>query len=306
MRLAIVINRHSGRKPAPWGEDHFRPALGPLGVDVSVHTTRGRGDAARIARELASSVDVIAVVGGDGTVHEVVNGMMPHPVPIAVIPSGAGNDLASVVDCARTPSDLAALLENGWAAELDVLDFGDRYCVNSAGLGFEGLVNRLSHDRAWMGGRLRYAIALIDALRSVDCPRFTIVTSRGDVITGEKLLISIGNGRRTGGAFYLTPDAFPDDGLIDVCVIEPMSRARILRLVPGALNGTHTRHREVRMLRVDSLSVEASAPYPMHIDGEYIDATPEPRRIAVVPAALKVMCRPSSRNRLIRGLKRVL
>ena len=306
MNLAVIINPFAGRRPSRWRADTLRSALGPLGIEVSVHVTGARGDAQRLAKELVPRADVLAVIGGDGTVHEVANGVMPHPIPIAVIPSGSGNDLASLVDCPKTPRDLAGVLERGWAAEFDVLDFGDRFCVNSAGLGFEGLVNRLSHGLARPAGRLRYAVALIKALGSMCCPDFTIVTSRGDEISGEQLLVSIGNGRRSGGAFHLTPQAFPDDGLIDVCIIEPMSRAKMLRIMPGAFDGSHTRRPEVRMLRVESLTVEAASAYPMHIDGEYVDAAPDRREISVRPGALQVMCNPSTRNKLVKGLRRVL
>ncbi len=248
---------------------------------------------------------MICVVGGDGTVHEVVNGIMPRRIPIAVLPTGSGNDLASLVDCPKTPHELARAVEDGWAAELDLIDFGDRYCVNSAGLGFEGLVNRFSHGFARVGGRARYALALAKALKTVRCPNFNIVTSRGDEIKGQKLLVSIGNGHRTGGAFYLTPRAFPDDGLIDVCIVEPMSRVKLMWILPRALNGSHARRREVRMLRVESLTVEAAEPYPMHVDGEYVESGPERREIAIRPAALQVLCRRSSRNKLVSELRRV-
>lgn len=274
-------------------------------MEASVHTTEGPGDASRLARDLASEADIICAVGGDGTVHEVVNGILPRRIPLAVIPSGSGNDLASLVDCPRTPEDLVRIVEDGWGAELDVIDFGDRYCVNSAGLGFEGSVNRLSHGMARIGGRVRYAVALARALRTVTFPDFTIVTSRGDEIRGKKLLVSIGNGHRTGGAFYLTPRAYPDDGLLDLCVVAPMSRARMLRILPRALNGSHVGRREVEMFRAESLSIEAVEAFPMHIDGEYVLAQPERREVAVRPAALTVLCRRSERNKLVRDLIRM-
>ena len=306
MNLGVIINPFAGRRPSRWRADALRSALSPLGIEVTVRVTAARGDAQRFATELAPRADALAVIGGDGTVHEAVNGIMSRPIPIAVIPSGSGNDLASLVDCPRTPRDLGAVLERGWAAELDVLDFGDRFCVNSAGLGFEGLVNRLSHRLARSAGHLRYAAALIQAMASVKCPHFTIVTSAGDEISGEKLLVSIGNGRRTGGAFYITPDAFPDDGLIDICVIDPMSRARMLWIMPRVFDGSHIRHPEVHMLRAESLTVEARGAYPMHIDGEFFEAAPNLRRITVRPRALKVMCNPSTHNKLAMGLKKVL
>ena len=306
LELAVIVNPRAGRRTTVWKEPALRAALEPLGIGVSVHVTRARGDARRLANDLAGRAGVIGVIGGDGTVHEVVNGILPRPVPIVLIPSGAGNDLSSLIACPRNLRELAAVIENGWGAELDVLNFGDRFCVNSAGLGFEGLVNRMSHDVARIGGRTRYAIAFLKALGSLRHPYFEIATSRGDEFSGEKLLVSIGNGRRTGGAFYLTPHAFPDDGLIDVCIIEPMGRARMLRILPRVLNGSHLTRKEVRVLRVESLVVEAKAAYPMHIDGEYVEGGPQRREITVVPGALRILCGRSRTNILSKELKKIL
>jgi len=304
--LVLIVNPRAGRRTAVWNESELRVLFEPLGLGVSVHMTRAPGDARRIARDLADRAGVIGVAGGDGTVHEVVNGVLPLRTPIVVVPSGSGNDFASLVTCPRTPRELAEVVSRGRGAELDVLSFGDRYFVNSAGLGFEGLVNRLSHGDSRLGGRTRYALALFRALRSRARFRFRITTSRGDDISGEMLLVSIGNGRRTGGAFYLTPGAFPDDGLIDVCVVSSMSRAKMLRILPRALNGTHIARPEVRMLRVESLAVEADSSYPMHIDGEYLDAPPGRSEIKIFPGALRVLCGDSAAKSLSKGLKKIL
>lgn len=304
--LALIVNPRAGRRPAIWKESELRALFEPLGLAVTVHETRGPGDARRIAREVAGRARVIGVAGGDGTVHEVVNGMLPLRTPIVVVPSGSGNDFASLLGGPKSPRELAEMVGTGRGAELDVLSIGDRFCVNSAGLGFEGLVNRLSHGDSRLGGRTRYAIALLRAFRLRARFRFRITTPRGDDISGEMLLVSIGNGRRTGGAFYLTPGAFPDDGLIDVCLVESMSRAKMLRILPRSLRGTHVTRPEVRMLRVESLTVEADTGYPMHIDGEYVDAPSGRSEITLLPGALRILCGESAANSLSKGLKQIL
>jgi diacylglycerol kinase (ATP) len=304
--FALIVNPRAGRRTAAWDESALRDLLEPLGLAVSVRATRGPGDARRIAREIAGRVRVIGVAGGDGTVHEVVNGLLPQRTPIVVIPSGSGNDFASLFGGPTSLRELAEIVGAGRGAELDVLSIADRFCVNSAGLGFEGLVNRMSHGDSRLGGRTRYAIALVRALRSRARFRFRITTPRGDDISGEMLLVSIGNGRRTGGAFYLTPGAFPDDGLIDVCVVESMSRSKMLRILPLSLHGAHVTRPEVRMLRAESLTVEADAGYPMHIDGEYIDAPPGLSEIKLLPGALRILCGDSAAGSLSKGLKRIL
>jgi YegS/Rv2252/BmrU family lipid kinase len=306
LKLAVITNpKAAGARTGP-GADAIRSALAPLGIDVSIHSTSSRGHATRLAAALSPDIDVLCVMGGDGTIHEVVNGMMPHPVPMVVIPSGAGNDLSSLIAFPKTPSELAAVLEDGFGTAIDLIDFGDRFCVNSAGLGFEGLVNRYSQAVTRVRGHLRYMIALCKALRSYACPYFKIITSDGTEITGERLLVSVGNGHRTGGTFYLTPDAYPDDGLIDVCIVNSMGRVKMIRLLPKSFSGRHTASSDVRMLRTESLSIESDVPYPMHVDGEYFDGSPGRREIEIRHGALPIICKKSSINKLKSTIKRIL
>jgi diacylglycerol kinase (ATP) len=304
--LVLIINPRAGRWKTAWNESALRALFEPIGFGVSVHVTRGPGDARQVAAERAGSADVIGVVGGDGTVHEVANGVVPRATPIVVVPSGSGNDFASLLSCPKTPRELAEVIAGGWGADLDVIDLGTRYCVNSAGLGFEGLVNRLSHGYGRIGGRTRYVIALFRALRLYHSTRLTIETSRGDKFSGEMLLVSIGNGRRTGGAFHLTPGAFPDDGLIDVCLVESMSRRRMLLILPRALDGSLVTRPEVRIVRAESLVVGTESPCPMHVDGEYVELPRGNREIKLVPRGLHVLCRRSATNVLSREIRKIL
>lgn len=306
MKIAVIVNPNAGRagrRPDPFA---FRAALSPLGAEVSFHPTRSRGDATRLAAALSGDADVIGIAGGDGTVHEVVNGILPRRTPVFVIPCGAGNDLSSLVACPRNAAQAARVIGDGMGAELDVLRFGERYCINSAGLGFEGMVNRYSQTIRRVRGHARYLIALARALRSYASTNFDIVSSTGERITGRRLMLSVGNGHRTGGAFYLTPDALPDDGLLDLCIVDPMSRIRILGLLPRSFNGSHPRHPAVRMIRAESLSIRSDGWYPMHIDGEYVDGAAGRLDVEVVPRALRILCARSGPNKLRRELVKLI
>lgn len=304
--FALIVNPRAGRRTPVWEKSALGRLLAPLGLAVSLHETRGPGDARRIAREIAGRARIIGIAGGDGTVHEVVNGLLPSQTPVVVIPAGSGNDFASLLSAPGSPRELFRILEAGRGAEIDVLSIDGRYCVNSAGLGFEGLVNRLSHGGSRLGGRTRYAAALLRALRTPASYRLRITTPRRDDISGDMLLVSVGNGRRTGGAFYLTPGAFPDDGLIDICAVEAMSRMKMLRILPKSLRGAHVTRPEVRMLRAESVAIESDTGYPMHIDGEYCDGPPGRSDITLLPGALRILCGVSAAKVLSKGLKKIL
>ncbi|MFQ5511469.1 MAG: diacylglycerol/lipid kinase family protein [Candidatus Krumholzibacteriia bacterium] len=290
MRLSVIGNRHSGRGRGAKLIDAFRARAAAADIEIVVAETAGPGDGARLAREAAGSADAVGIIGGDGTVHEVVNGLMPSPVPIAILPAGTGNDFASLFGCAGTPGALIETVTKGRGVRVDVLDLGDRYCVNSAGLGFEGQVNRLSHGIRRIHGPPLYLLAVFKALSSLACPRFKLTLADGSEIGGRRLMVSIGNGNRTGGAFHLTPDARPDDGLVDVCVVDAMGWPRVLGLLPGTLRGRHVRRPEVRMLRTSGLTVETEGRHPMHVDGELVEVTPPVLDVSVLGRVLPVLC----------------
>lgn len=290
MRLHVIGNRHAGRGRGAKLIDAFCARAAGEDIEVSVEQTAGPGDGARLAREAAGRADVVGIIGGDGTVHEVVNGLMPSPVPVAILPAGTGNDFASLFGCATTPGALIETVTKGRGVRVDVLDFGDRYCVNSAGLGFEGQVNRHSHGIRGIHGPPLYLFAVFKALSSLACPHFKLTPADGPEISGRRLMVSIGNGNRTGGAFHLTPDARPDDGLIDVCVVDAMKWPRVLGLLPGTFRGRHVRRPQVQMLRTTGLTVETEGEYPMHVDGELVEVTPPVLRVSVRGRVLPVLC----------------
>ncbi|MDH3216508.1 MAG: diacylglycerol kinase family lipid kinase [Candidatus Krumholzibacteria bacterium] len=306
MKVAIIANPRAGRGRAQSLINALHEDSSSLHCDISIEPTRGPGDGSRLARELSKSADVIGIVGGDGTVHEVVNGLMPNPIPIVIFPAGTGNDYASLFRCPKNIKELAAILKNGQGARVDVLDLGDQFCVNCVGMGFEGLVNRRSREIKRIRGSLLYLVAVFKTLSSLACPRFKISTPDGVRIEGEKLLVSIGNGNRTGGAFYLTPNAVPDDGLVDVCLVDAMNWLRVLRLLPLSLRGSHVKRPEVRIVRAASLEIETDPEFPMHVDGETVDCSPERLTITVRPRVLPVLCDAPAANRLSRPREKLI
>jgi YegS/Rv2252/BmrU family lipid kinase len=306
MKIVFVANPFAGRETARALIEQIRAASPRLGCDVTVAVTNGPGDGLRLARELKSSADVLGVIGGDGTVHEVINGLMPDPIPIIILPAGTGNDFASLIAGPRTPDDVASIIGRGQGARLDVLDFDGRFCINSAGFGFEGLVNRRSHEITRVRGPALYLLAVFKTLASIAFPHFEIKTSDGRTLSGDKLLVSIGNGVRTGGGFYMTPKALPDDGLIDVCVVERMSRLKILRLLPKSMNGSHIESAAVETFRSEWVEIRTDPRFPMHIDGELVDNAPATVRITVRKRVLPVLCRTDKRNRLQHPVEKIL
>ena len=303
MRVTFIANPNAGRGRTEAFIGRHRETLG---VDATLEWTRAPGHAVELARKARADSDVVCAIGGDGTVHEVVNGLMPDPVPFVVIPVGSGNDFAGMFGFPRTPDELRAVLDARMGIRVDVLECDGRYCANSSGLGLEALVTKKSLGITWLRGLPLYLSAALRALASFDCPPMTIRLDDGEVICGERLMVSVGNGVSAGGGFHLTPDAYPDDGLIDLCIVERMGRSRILRLLPTAIKGGHTTARGVMMRRTPAVAIEAERPFHMHVDGEYLGETTGPLRFRVIPRSLPLLVRGDAPARTERDLEKIL
>jgi YegS/Rv2252/BmrU family lipid kinase len=291
MKLIVIANPRAGRGRVSRFVGTFLAAAEARGRDLEFQWTEGPGHGIELGRRAVESADVVCAVGGDGTVHEVANGLMPDPVPLVVIPCGSGDDFAKLVGCPLTPEELFDVLDDGVGAKLDVIDTGVRYCVNSCGLGFEAQVTKNSRSIRRLKGLPLYLLAVGKALAEFRCPRITVTLDDGEEFPGERLLVSVGNGVSAGGGFYLTPDAVPDDGMIDLCMVEKMGRARMLRLLPLSLKGAHTGRAEVVMRRTRSLTVESSDPLHLHIDGEYLGDEHRVIYFTVLDRRLPVLCK---------------
>jgi len=290
MRVTFIANPTAGRGRTRSRVERLARALPG---DSRVAWTSGPGHAVELARAAAGTSDIVCAVGGDGTVSEVVNGLMPDPVPIVVVPTGSGNDFASLVDCPRTGEELATVIADGVGRRLDVIDCGDRYCANSIGIGFEALVTFHSLTIRRLRGLPLYLLAVMKALASVETNRFTLTLDATVDVEGEFLMVSVANGPRAGGGFFLNPGASPDDGMIDVCVASRMSRLRMLAILPRTLTGAHVGRPGIAVHRGARVRVVAEHPFPIHIDGEYLGRRAHPLDLSIIPRVLPVLCKKS-------------
>lgn len=256
-----------------------------------VYTER-HGHAQELAQ--ASSADVIVAVGGDGTINEVVNGIIGTEKTLGIIPNGSGNDL---VKSLGTPADMSSALDvlvTGYKISIDaarVLCSGNsttRYFVNGVGIGFDAAVAERTTSMKYLSGFFLYLVAVLQTLGKYESPQFSIRLDTG-AMEGKKLLIAIGNGRCAGGGFYLTPDADVADGVLDVCLIDDISILSILRVMPRVMKGTHRTFPGVQFTRATWIEVLGSAPFVVHADGEIVGKNTTDVKVHILPAILNVM-----------------
>ena len=274
------------------------------GIEYRLLLTQGPGDATRLAREAArAGVAAVVAAGGDGTLHEVVNGVLGEPyagTAVGMIPVGTGNDFVKTVPGTSTLAEAFETLASGKPVQVDVglATWGGReeYFINAMGTGIDVEVVRLMKRSRILPGHVVYVSALLRALLRYR-PLPVIVDVDGAQVQQRIMNVAVCNGPSIGGSFRICPDARVDDAALDVCLISEMPLVRNARLVPRVISGTHVGAAGVTMLKGAAIAVrlQHSAPLWFQLDGELREAADGAAgvRISVAPAKLNVIRSPA-------------
>lgn len=215
--------------------------------------------------------DYIIAAGGDGTINEVVNGIMrsgyPQNVKLGVIPIGGGNDFAKNMPYPRKLKENVQIIQQDHIHIVDIGQVEHYYFINTLGVGFDAQVAISYTKNKWLNGFPGYLYAVLKALLRKKSYNVTLCVN-GDTFEQNALLISVGNGICCGGQFYLTPDASIDDGEFDFCVVDKLSRREIIKFIPKAIKGTHTTLSEAHMYRGKEITITSESELPLYLDGE--------------------------------------
>jgi diacylglycerol kinase (ATP) len=289
--LCVILNPKAGKHRAARRLEAVRRAWGGR---AEFWATEAPGHAEELAEKaVRAGFRVVAAAGGDGTVHEVVNGILRAGDPdvrFAVIPVGSANDYAHALG-----------LDNGYRppAPLERVDVGvvskpsgrRRYFVCCLGLGLNGMVTLESRAIRRLQGVALYGLATVRALwYRYAVPRMEL-TADGETWAGPTLMLSLMVGRREGG-FVMAPEARLDDGLFDYMHAGALSRWEVLKFLPRvALSGPPTDHPKVKLGRCRKMELKSEAPLVIHIDGEFFckpaDGVTEVT-VEMLPGALRV------------------
>lgn len=240
------------------------------------------------ATELAASAaeegyDLVVAMGGDGTMHEVLNGLMQVPVDqrpkMGIVPLGSGNDFAYSCGISPKPEDALRQALTGNPHSVDVGRMVDHeghthFWANAVGIGFDTIVTLDSRHLKFFQGFMVYFLAVLQTILFQYEPFH--LKMKIDDSDWEKSLIMLVlmNGKREGGGFHVTPDSKSDDGLLDLLAIDKVSRLRLLRILPEILNGTQAKLSDCHFRQYSILELESDRPLYVHADGEII-ATPK-------------------------------
>ncbi|MDH3339377.1 MAG: diacylglycerol kinase family lipid kinase [Gammaproteobacteria bacterium] len=294
--VPLFLNPTAGRGRAGRRVSRIRELFEHAGILIEVHSSRAVGDLEdQVCAAVANGEGKIIVAGGDGSIHEAVNGIMraSGEAALGVIPTGTGNDFAKA--CAiplnwehATQLLAGRLCANASSRSIDIGRMNDRYFANGAGIGFDAKVTRIARAYRWPIGDFVYLLAIFRCMvDGIATPDLTIETE--DLRwSGPITLASISNGAWIGGMFHIAPMANNSDGQLELMIADPVSRLRILFLLPKLLRGTHMGAREITHTGARRLRIAATAPLESHLDGE-VQPLAMTFEVEVLPAALDLL-----------------
>lgn len=289
---ALILNPSSGRGKGKRLAEPIRGKLETVFPGFVYFETEYPGHAREIAARIKNDFEVIIAGGGDGTVHETVNGMIGGRAALAVIPIGSGNDFVKMLNLPKDPDKAIEVIRQNRRRKIDLGKMNDIIFPNGLGIGFDAWVVRESMKVKRLRGLLIY---LYSVLKTVFIYKNQTVTFSANGKTDRKkiFLVAVGNGRAMGGGFFLTPEAQIDDALFDICIIHALKKREVFWHLPKVFWGGHVKMRQVQMLRTASLKIESAPGIAAHADGELLGMNLNTLNISILPAALEVIYQPS-------------
>lgn len=307
-----IFNPIAGRGMAARLQPTVVETLRRFDVEFDAVETTDRGEGVRLAQEgVEAGYRSIIAVGGDGIVHEIVNGFMhanagPDDVTLSVIPAGSGNDFIKMLDlpaediataCRRISLGRTRVVDigrinklvSGGRTTFSAEDGRPGHFVNMLGIGFTALAAHESQKIDWLTGLPLYLVAAIRTLAlTYRTPRMDIDLD-GNLISQRNTEVAVSNGRCQGGGFWLTPDAEVDDGWFDIAIARGLSRVGILRLIPEVMQGTHTDKEPVTMARARRVTIDTAHPLPVQADGEILASRATHMDLEILPQRLRII-----------------
>jgi diacylglycerol kinase (ATP) len=297
MHIALLANpvarSGAGLRAAQRAAEHLRHR--------GVRTTLLQGGSAAestalLHAALEAAIDAVVVAGGDGTVHLAVQELAGTGIPLGVIPAGTGNDLAAALGIpVRDPEAAADVVADGHTRRMDLAhltraDGSTTLYATVLASGFDSRVNDRANAMRWPRGRSRYTLAILREVVALRGIGFALEVEAPDGsltrVHDERMLVAVGNTQAYGGGIPMCPDADPTDGVLDLTLISPVTRRRLLRLLPRVYRGTHVGIPEVTTLRARAVSLSAAG-VTAYADGEPMGGLP--LRVEVRPRALSVL-----------------
>jgi diacylglycerol kinase (ATP) len=293
MRLKVILNpyanRWGARAQAPRVAEAFRAA--GFDCDLTITATPGEGTpAAEVAAR--ENYDAIVAAGGDGTINEVINGLIraagDGPTrPFGIVPIGTANDFNLMAGLPKTVEESVGVIVAGRTRRIDAGQVNERYFINNSAAAMEPMVTLENIKMKRLSGEMRYVVALLRALAKLK-PWTMALAWDGGGYEGPAYLLSVCNSPRTGG-FMMAPGAALDDGLLDMVFAPQVSKGAVVSILLRLMRGEHIHHPAVTFRRVTAIDVTSAPGTPLHSDGELFAEAATRVRYRVLPGKVTLL-----------------
>lgn len=303
-RYYVILNPIAGKGNGSRVHGHLEDNLKSLGLDYELVLTERPEHATELAKTASlNGFDVIVAVGGDGTVNEVINGILSIPTSqkarpvLAVLPIGRGNDFSFSMGIPINLDESCTLLANDPQKKIDIgRVVSERYPQglyfgNGVGMGFDAVVGFVA-AKMKISGMLSYLIAAVKTMFIYFKAPLVELNLDGQSSTFSALMISIMNGRRMGGSFMMTPNSKPDDGVFDLCIVHEVPRSALPGLMGLVMKGTQASHKAVTTAQASKITLRAvKGSLPAHADGVTLCEEGQEISVEILPSELTIITR---------------
>ncbi|NUQ37913.1 MAG: diacylglycerol kinase family lipid kinase [Caldilineales bacterium] len=301
--ITVIINPYANRGDSQHQIDAGLQALATSGLAFDIQLTEYRGHGAELAEAAArNGAEIIVAAGGDGTVHEVANGILRAAegsegvasATLGILPVGSGNDFAWGLGLDKGVDLAIDRLRRGQTRIIDVgyveaEGFPAHYVVNILGGGFDSQVNIEAHKIMRLRGFAIYIVAVLKTLVIYYRNPHATIRFNDETHEFDMLMTFVANGPRLGGGFIAAPHARHDDGLFDICLVHKTTRRDMLLMIPKFMRGAHLNHPKVTMARAARVEIESPEGFPSQADGEIVGNDVRRMVVSLVPQRLRVI-----------------
>lgn len=294
MKVKVILNPYANRWGAQSKVETVKEMFTAVDVTPDVVVTEKIGAGIAEAEAAAKAgYDAVVAAGGDGTINEVVNGLIrasgaAPTIPFGILPLGTANDLSDMAGLPRDLRSAVQIIAHGQTRQIDAARVNDHYFANNSALAMEPMVTLENIRLTRLSGNLRYFVALVRALVKLSAWQMHVVWDDG-AYEGPAYLLSVCNSPRTGGLFFMAPEASLDDGLLDFVFAPEVSKLTVLAILVRLFRGTHVQHPRVTYGRTRRLTVDSRPGAPMHADGEIIDEAVTHVEYEVLPGKITLL-----------------
>ena len=311
-RILVILNPVAGKGMAGERLSEIKTLMDAKNLSYDICQTERIGHAIEIAMEAGSQgYGIVVAAGGDGTVNEVVNGLMKavlakNPVPVlAAFSIGRGNDFSYGADLPATLEACVEVLAKGDTRALDIGlvkggDFpGGKYFANGMGIGFDTIVGLEAAKMKRVHGFMAYVLGALKTFAMFPDAPLLRLHYDDKAIEQQSQQVSIMNGKRMGGTFFMAPHAENSDGRLELCVAERLNRREMIDLMIRYTKGTQAGHKKIVTMSAQSLTITApNGGLIVHADGETVCIDGSSLDVACIPGALTIICDPGRVARL--------